>query len=158
MKKTYMLSYYVLYVLFAITIVVLGLFYFGGQAEVPIVESVDTISQPAYTDTLLYQMYAMIAFAVIVTIIAFVKQFASAFKDNPVNAMKSLSGGVLLALVLVISWAIGSTEALVIPGYDGTDNVPFWLKLTDMYIYSIYFLLIVAIVAILASSIRKRLI
>ena len=158
MKKSYMISYYVLYVLFAITIVVLGLFYFGGQAEVPIVESVDTISQPAYTDTLLYQMYAMIAFAVIVTIIAFVKQFASAFKDNPVNAMKSLSGGVLLALVLVISWAIGSTEALVIPGYDGTDNVPFWLKLTDMYIYSIYFLLIVAIVAILTSSIRKRLI
>lgn len=153
-----MISYYVLYVLFAITIVVLGLFYFGGQAEVPIVESVDTISQPAYTDTLLYQMYAMIAFAVIVTIIAFVKQFASAFKDNPVNAMKSLSGGVLLALVLVISWAIGSTEVLNIPGYDGTDNVPFWLKLTDMYIYSIYFLLIVAIVAILASSIRKRLI
>ena len=156
MKKTYMISYYVLYVLFAITIVVLALFYFGGQAETPFVETTEAISQPAYTDTLLYQMYAMIGLAVVVTIVAFVQQFASAFKDSPKMALKSLTGGLLLALVLIVSWAVGSTETLYIPGYEGTDNVPFWLKLTDMFIYSIYFLLSIAIIAIIVSSIKKR--
>jgi len=43
-----------------------------------------------------------------------------------------------------------------IPGYDGTDNVPFWLKLTDMFLYSIYILLFVTIVAIIASGIKKK--
>lgn len=151
-----MISYYVLYVLFAITIVVLALFYFGGQAETPFVETTEAISQPAYTDTLLYQMYAMIGLAVVVTIVAFVQQFASAFKDSPKMALKSLTGGLLLALVLIVSWAVGSTETLYIPGYEGTDNVPFWLKLTDMFIYSIYFLLSIAIIAIIVSSIKKR--
>ena len=156
MKKTYMLSYYVLYALFAITIVVLGLFYFGGQAETPIVESTDAISQPAFTDTLLYQMYGMIGLTVALTILAFVKQFASAFRDNPKKALKSLTGGLLLVVVLVISWAMGSTDPLTIPGYEGTDNVPFWLNLTDMFIFTIYFLLGAAIVGIIAGSIKNR--
>ncbi len=156
MKKTYMISYYVLYALFAITVVVLALFYFGGQAETPFVETTEAISQPAYTDTLLYQMYAMIGLAIVVTIVAFIQQFASAFKDSPKLALKSLTGGLLLALVLVISWAIGSSDALYIPGYEGTDNVPFWLKLTDMFLYTTYFLLAVAIIAIIISSIKKR--
>ncbi len=157
MKKTYMISYYVLYVLFAITIVVLALFYFGGQAETPFVETTEAISQPAYTDTLLYQMYAMIGFTIVVAIIAFIKQFASVFNDSPKKALKSLTGGLLLVLVLIISWAIGSTDILYIPGYEGVDNVPFWLKVTDMFLYSTYFLITVALVAIVVSSIKKRL-
>lgn len=156
MKKTYMLSYYVLYALFAITIVVLGLFYFGGQAETPIVESTDAISQPAFTDTLLYQMYGMIGLTVALTILAFVKQFASAFKDSPKKALKSLTGGLFLAVVLIVSWAMGSTDALSIAGYEGVHNVPFWLKLTDMFIFTIYFLLCAAIVGIIAGSIKNR--
>ena len=157
MKKSYMISYYVLYVLFAITIVVLALFYFGGQAETPFVETTEAISQPAYTDTLLYQMYAMIGFTIVVTLIAFIKQFASVFNDSPKKALKSLTGGLLLVLVLIISWAIGSTDILYIPGYEGADNVPFWLKVTDMFLYSTYFLITVALVAIVVSSIKKRL-
>ena len=38
-----------------------------------------------------------------------------------------------------------------------TDNVPFWLKVTDMFLYSIYILLFVTVVAIIASGIKKKL-
>ena len=38
---------------------------------------------------------------------------------------------------------MGSEKALVIPGYDGAENVPFWLKITDMFLYSIYIMLAV---------------
>ncbi len=54
-------------------------------------------------------------------------QFGAALKDNPANAIKSLLGVIILVAVVVIAWAMGS-DAYVIPGYEGTDNVYFWLK------------------------------
>ena len=153
-KLTYKLSYYVLYAMFAAILVVMGLFYMGGEMATPIVPD---MSNPANTDALLYLMYGLFGIAVVVTVVAFVFQFGTALKDNPMGAIKSLIGIILLVAVLVISWAMGSDEALVLPGYDGKENVPFWLKLTDMFLYTIYFLLAATVVAILGSSIKKKL-
>ena len=55
-KLTYKVSYYVLYAMFALIVIVLGLFYFGGQMETPIVYDMDN---PANTDALLYLMYGL---------------------------------------------------------------------------------------------------
>ncbi len=153
-KLTYKLSYYVLYAMFAAILVVMGLFYMGGEMATPIVPD---MSNPANTDALLYLMYGLFGIAVVVTVIAFVFQFGTALKDNPMGAIKSLVGIILLVAVLVISWVMGSDETLVLPGYDGSENVPFWLKLTDMFLYTIYFLLAATVVAILGSSIKKKL-
>ena len=51
-KLSYKVSYYVLYVMFAIILVVLGLFYFGGDAQGDaVLMSVDAeMWQPAQTD------------------------------------------------------------------------------------------------------------
>ena len=49
-KLTYKVSYYVLYAMFALIVIVLGLFYFGGQMETPLVYDMDN---PANTDALL---------------------------------------------------------------------------------------------------------
>ncbi|MEG1563565.1 MAG: hypothetical protein RR365_07535 [Bacteroides sp.] len=153
-KLTYKLSYYVLYALFAAILIVLGFFYMGGEMAVSIVPDMST---PNYTDALLYLMYALFAIAIVVTVVAFVYQFGTALKDNPMGAIRSLVGIIILVAVLVISWAMGSGETLVIPGYSGTENVPFWLKLTDMFLYTIYFLLAATVVAIIGSSIKKKL-
>ncbi|KAA6336552.1 hypothetical protein EZS27_015297 [termite gut metagenome] len=153
-KLSYKISYYVLYVLFAVTLVVLGLFYFGGSEAQSIVVDMD---QPVYTDTLLYWTYILFGLVVVATLAAFLFQFGVALKDNPISALKSLIGVLLVAAVLIISWSIGSEEKLVMPGYDGTDNEPFWLKLTDMFLYTIYFLLGITFVAMLASGIKKKL-
>ncbi len=55
-KLSYKVSYYVLYVMFAAILVVLGLFYFGGDAQGDaVLMSVDSeMWQPAQTDALLY--------------------------------------------------------------------------------------------------------
>ena len=158
-KLSYKVSYYVLYAMFALILIVLGLFFFGGDAQgAAVMEGVDPeMWQPANTDALLYLMYGLFAVAVIATIVAAIFQFGSALKDNPVSAIKSLIGLILLVLVMVVSWAMGSEETLRMPGYDGTENVPFWLKLTDMFLYSIYFLLGATVVAIILSSIWKKL-
>ncbi|KAA6350206.1 hypothetical protein EZS27_002404 [termite gut metagenome] len=147
------ISYYVLYVLFAVTLVVLGLFYFGGEA---VQSTVPDMAEPKYTDALIYLNYGLFALVAVVTVVAFIYQFVTALKDNPTSALKSLSGVFILIVVLIASWLIGSEEQLTITGYDGPDNVPFWLKLTDMFLYSTYFLLMVALLAMIISGIKKK--
>ncbi len=158
-KLSYRVSYYVLYVMFAAILVVLGLFYFGGNAQGDaVLMGVDPeMWQPAQTDTLLYLVYGLLGLAIIATVAAFILQFGSALKDNPVKALKSLIGVILLVVVMFIAWSMGSGEPLVIQGYDGADNVPFWLKITDMFLYTFYFLLGATILAMLFSSIKKKL-
>lgn len=152
-KLTYKLSYYVLYAMFAVILIVLGLFYMGGEMTNPIVME---MSNPANTDALLYLIYGLFGLAIVVTVVAFLFQFGTALKDNPMGAVKSLIGILILVVVMVIAYSMGSGEALVLPGYDGTDNVPFWLKLTDMFLYTIYFLLAATVVAIIGSSLKKK--
>lgn len=153
-KLTYKVSYYVLYAMFAVILIVLGLFYFGGEMTTPLIAD---MSNPAQTDALLYLMYGLFGAAVAVMIIAAIFQFGSALKDNPKNAIKSLLGLILLVIVMIVAWTMGSGETLTIPGYSGTDNVPFWLKITDMFLYAIYFLFAVTVLAIIGSSIKKKL-
>jgi len=151
-KLTYKASYYALYAMFAIILIVMGIFFFGGDATGDaVIPGVDPeMWQPA-------QMYALFGIAIAATVIAAVFQFGAALKDNPASAIKSLLGLVLLVVVLIIAWAMGSGTPMNIPGYEGTDNVYFWLKLTDMFLYSIYILLFVTVVAIIVSGIKKKL-
>ena len=158
-KLTYKASYYALYAMFAIILIVMALFFFGGNATGDaVIAGVDPeMWQPAQTDSLLYLMYALFGLAVAATVLGAIFQFGAALKDNPANAIKSLLGLVLLAVVLIVAWALGDGTPMQIPGYSGTDNVPFWLKLTDMFLYSIYILLFVTVVAIIVSGIKKKL-
>ena len=158
-KLTYRISYYALYAMFAIILIVIGLFFLGGDASGDaLIPGVDPeMWQPAQTDALLFLMYGLFGIAVVATVAAFLFQFGTALKDNPGNALKSLIGVIVLVAVVVIAWAMGSDEPLNIPGYDGTDNVPFWLKITDMFLYSIYILFGATVLAIIFSSIKKKL-
>ena len=148
----------VLLVMLLITVVILGLFFFGGETPVSQRLVADTsMSEPAQTDALIYLTYALLAVAVIATLVGVLFQFGSALKDNPGAALKSLIGLIVLIVVVVIAWTMGSDEPLTIPGYSGTDNVPFWLKITDMFLYSIYILFAGTVLAIIFSSIKKKL-
>ena len=158
-KLTYKVSYYALYAMIAVILIVLALFYLGGDAQgTTALAGVDPeMWQPANTDALLFLIYGLLGLAIAATLIAAIFQFGSALKDNPAKALRSLLGIILLVVVLIVAWSIGSGKPMVIPGYSGTDNVYFWLKLTDMFLYTIYFLLLITIVAIIASGIKKKL-
>ena len=157
-KLSEKLSYYILYVLVAIILVVLALFYFGGDAEgsARLVGVDPEMWQPANTDALIYLVYALMGIAIVATVAVAVVQLISSFKDSPKEAIKSLAGLVILILLLVITYHLGSGEQLDIPGYDGTDNVESWLKITDMSIYSLYVLLGANIIAMIASGIKQK--
>lgn len=143
-KLSYKLSYYVLYVLFALILIVLGMFFFVGYNN-----PVGEYNDPKNTNLLIYLMYGMIGFCVAVSVIAAIAQFGASLKDNPKNAMKSLIGLICLIVVVVIAWSMGS-DAAVLTG-DGLYTDTFWLKITDMFIYSIYILMGIAALGILVN-------
>lgn len=158
-KLSYKVSYYALYAMLALVAIVVVLFFVGGDAQgADVVPGVDPeMWQPAQTDLLMYLTYALLGVVVVATLVGALLQFVSALRENPGNAVKSLFGVILLAALLIITWSIGDSTPLHIPGYSGTDNVPFWLKITDMFLYSFYVLLGVTVLAIVLSGIKKKL-
>ena len=147
----------VLYITLAITLVVLGVFYFGGETplEQRLVADI-AMEEPAQTDVLIYWMYILLAITIAVTVVAAIYQFVTGFIDSPKAATKSLIGLIVLILVMIVSWSVGSEQTLVMQGYDGTENVPFWLKITDMFLYTIYILMGVTILLIFGFGVFKK--
>ena len=145
-KLSYKLSYYVFYVCIAAILVVLGLFYCVGYN----VTNAAGLTEPTNTPALMYLMYGMFALCVAVTVIAALIQFGSALKDNPKAALKSFMGLILLAVLLIITYNMGSDETMMLGGGVTYDN-KFLLKLTDMFLYSTYVLLIVAAIGTLLN-------
>ena len=112
---------------------------------------------PEHTETLLFLMYAMLGVCIIVTVVGSLLQFVTSLKDNPKGAMKSLLFVGLFVAVLAVAYAMGS-DAPIVKG-DGTEFTDAgWLKLTDMTLYAIYFLVASASVATIVnlSGIFKR--
>ena len=145
-KLSYKLSYYVFYVCIAAILVVLGLFYCVGYN----VTNAAGLTEPTNTPALMYLMYGMFALCVAVTVIAALIQFGSALKDNPKAALKSFMGLILLAVLLIITYNMGSDETMMLGGGVTYEN-KFLLKLTDMFLYSTYVLLIVAAIGTLLN-------
>lgn len=140
-KLSYKVSYYALYVMMALIIIVLAMFFCVGYNN-----PVGEYNAPEHTETLIYFMYLMFGVCVAVTIIGALAQFVSGLKDNPKGAMKSLLGLILFVAVLVVAYAMSSDAPLqMASGEIFTDTM--LLKLSDMMIYSIYVLLGVAAVA-----------
>ena len=146
-----------LLVMLLLSVVVVAMFFLGGETPMEQRLVADTsLSEPAQTDLLIYWMYILFGVTVAVTLVAALYQLVTGFIDSPKTTLKSLLGVVLLVVIMIVSWAIGSGEPLVIPGYEGTENVPFWLKLTDMFLYTIYILMGITVLLIVGFGITKK--
>ena len=152
-KLSYKVSYYVFYVCIALILVVLGMFYGVGYSETNAVGLVE----PANTPALMYLMYGMFAVTVVATLIGAIAQFGGALKDNPKGAIKSLIGLILLIVLLIVTYNIGSSETVIMGGGTEYTNVTM-LKVTDMLLYSTYVLFGLAAIGTLInlSGILKK--
>ena len=144
-KLSYKVSYYIFYVLVALILVVLGLF-FGVGYNNPMGEH----NAPEHTETLIYLMYALFAICVLVTVLGSLALFVGSLKDDPKGAVKSILAVILFAAVLVGAYAIGSAEPITMGDGKVFEDAAM-LKMSDMMIYSIYLLLTVAGVATLVN-------
>ncbi|WP_085535032.1 hypothetical protein [Massilibacteroides vaginae] len=135
-----------------ISVVVFG-FYYGGGIVDPTAET----PEPVNTDILLYWLYILLGIVIGMTVFFAVLQIGKLLKSDPKSGMLSIGAIVLMAGLLLITRAMGSDVPLPIPGYEGTENVPFWLKTTDMFLYSIYAMVVLIVVVIVWGNVRKAL-
>lgn len=138
-----------------ISIIVIALFIFGGQVA-PEQKLVADQSQPVFTDLMLYWAYILLAVTIVALVVLAAFSFISSLKSSPKSAMGGLIAAIALIVILGLTYAIGSGELLNIPGYEGTDNNPSTLKMTDMWIYSMYVMLGLSIVAILVTPLLSK--
>ncbi|MEG0796103.1 MAG: hypothetical protein RR397_06325 [Odoribacter sp.] len=132
--------------MFVITVVLLGLFLFGG--EVPNQQ----YTTPVFMEPLLNWSYILCGIAIIAAMVFPVIRLLT----RPKEAMKSFIGlGIVIVLVL-IAYAMADGTPLKLTGYTGPDNIPSMLLFSDTILYTMYFLFIAAILTIVSTEVYKR--
>ena len=113
----------------------------------------------AGTGFILNWSYILFLLSLVVLFLFSFIYFLLHWKRNPKSILLPLVSLLALSILLACSYVLGSGVPLVIPGYEGSENTPFWLKIADMWLYSGYVLLALAILAlfggILWSHIKK---
>ena len=138
------------YILLAVSAVVLVLFFcvgFGNMESLPS----GYYKSPQYTDVLMYWMYALAAICGICTLVGAVTAKGGKVDSNmPSWGTVLAKVGLWLFLpVLAIAWFMGSKSPIMTG--TGLYEDAFWLQATDAIIYTVYVLLIVTAVALVAS-------
>ncbi len=137
----------VIIVMFAVTVVILGFFIFGGKVPDQI------YTTPVYTASLLNWAYILFIIAVVAALIfPIVRLFT-----RPKQAMKSFIGLGALVIVVLIAYAMADGTPMNIIGYSGPDNVPSRLIFSDTIIYTMYILFGGAIIAIFTTELLRKL-
>ena len=103
--------------MFVITVVLLGLFYFGG--ELPNSQ----YSNPVYTEQLIWWSYILFAVAIIAALIfPIIRLFT-----RPKEAMKSFIALAGIIILVLIAYSMSDGTIMEIPGYSGSE-----IKLRNM--------------------------
>ena len=150
------ISRWTLYVVTVISLLMLALFFFGGVGE-PLGANGDA-KNPIYTGELLYWCYILLVVCAIGMLTFGITQFASKLISNPKASIVTLGVFVAFALLLILAYSLGDGNLLseLNPNSDAQKfNVPFWLKVTDMWLYSMYTLAFLAIMAMVWGSVKK---
>ncbi|MDR1919453.1 MAG: hypothetical protein LBQ65_07390 [Tannerellaceae bacterium] len=146
------ISSWVLIVCTVIMLVVVGLFFAGGENE-----PYNGQWNPKYTDSLLYWMYALFGITLVATLFFAILQFANNFRVDAKKALIGLGVIVLFVVLLFGTYSIGDGTPIPILAKPDIEsyNTPFWLKLTDMFLYSIYVMAALTILGIIVGSVKK---
>ncbi|MDY3090686.1 MAG: hypothetical protein SOW66_06190 [Porphyromonas sp.] len=137
-------------VLAGISLVVFAVFLFGGH-------TIDAKENKVYnfTDLLLYWMYALGGIAILTVLGFVIKDFVAKLAANPGEALKSIAGVLALVALLVVTYLIGDDTPLKLNEEAQKFNSTGWLKVTDMWIYSVYVLLIATTGAAILGAIKS---
>ncbi|MDD2797204.1 MAG: hypothetical protein PHV20_01285 [Bacteroidales bacterium] len=150
MQSNKKIADWALYIMMSVTIAVIALFFLGGVKD-PAAEMVEY----TFTDPLLYWSYVLTALGTLSIFIFSIGKFAIKLKENPKAALTSMIEFAILGVMLFVTWSLGSGQPLDLPGYEGTDNIYFWLKWGDMLLFTTYILLGTAIATMVFFNVAK---
>ena len=147
--KTEKLSSIVLYVALGITLLLFSIFYFGGMDS--------TRDDFDKTSLLLCWMYLIAGLCLVVTCIFFCIKFGQTFRRNPRTFWRNFIVFFSILILFFVTWFLGSNEPIQSLEYTKTESYSFWLKLSDMFLYALYVLLGLTILAAPGMSVFKSL-
>lgn len=134
-----------------ISIVALVMFYTGG-----VVDPAAEMKEPIYTGLLLNWTYILSAVTIGCTILFAIWQFLTLLKTDAKSAMLSLGVLVLFVAMLFVTYAMGDATPMTGLNADSQKyNTEFWLKTTDMWLYSTYILLVLIIIVAFLGTIKR---
>lgn len=143
------MSSYIFSALMLITAVVLVMFYGIGYDNMSSVTGGAYVTDPEYTDLLMFWMYALMAIGIVCVAVFGLAQFFANMKANPKGAIKSLGALAAMLVLFVAAYAISSAEPILINGTVFEDTSI--LVITDVCIYVQYVLLAISLVAAILS-------
>ena len=133
--KNEKISTYVLWSCMTISIVVF-LFALWNNIINPSIEGIS-----ASSGILIQWTYILLGIAFVVSCFFTCKRIIDILLKQSKYALKILLPIIVLVFLLLITYIFGSGASLNMPQYDGIENTYFWLKVADMCLYSIYFLI-----------------
>lgn len=142
--KTEQISVRIFYVLTALAVIIFGLFFLVGY-NMPFLAEPE-YNAPLFTDVVLWFLYLMVVLAAAVTIIAVMRGYRERQTEKFVNGVPAAriawTTAVLLAAVMLLTFVLGSSSPITVNGKNFQEV--FWLKATDMFIYTTIVLIVVA--------------
>ena len=142
------ISQYILWALMAISLVFVGIFFFGGFVEGT---EGTSLAEPKIAETILKWAYVLLIITLATAVL-----FQLAFMVTSLKALKNT--GIVLAIAAVfifISYLLADDTVLNLIQYTGPDNVPKTLKFVGTSIIFTYILGVLAIVAIIYTAIAN---
>jgi hypothetical protein len=142
------ISQYTLWGLMAISLVLVGIFFFGGYVEGT---EGSSIAEPLITETILKWSYVLLIITAVILI-----GFQLVFMFTNLKALKRV--GIVLGIAAVFifgSYQLADDTVINLIQYTGPDNVPGTLQTVGTAVIFTYILGVLAIVAILYSSIAN---
>lgn len=139
-----------------LTMVVFMLFWFVGY-DTPYTEDSNFVA-PLFTNVLLVFMVLVVVLAIGTTVWSMVRALSTRGKgERTVNniPVKKITYGVavLTAILLLVTLALGSSDAMMVNGEEYADK--WWLHVADMFVNSSLALVVVAVVAIIVFTIKN---
>ncbi|MFA5815833.1 MAG: hypothetical protein WC865_09475 [Bacteroidales bacterium] len=74
---------------------------------------------------------------------------------NPKSGLKALISIGIIGLLMFIAYQLGDGTVMNIAGYNGPDNIPTRLKMSDMILFSMYGMIVISTLAVLYAEISK---
>jgi uncharacterized membrane protein len=136
-----------------VSIIIFGTFYYS------LLFYSDSLIDRKELEIVLYWLYFLLLISLSAVLFFSLMQFISNWRDNPKSIIRPLIWTVVLGTLLGGTFLLGSGMPLKMDGYEGVENSYYWLKMIDMWIYTLYILLginiLVVFIGILWSYFKK---
>jgi hypothetical protein len=138
-----------------VSLIVLILYFVGGDTTALTSTGQETTA-PKNIDLMLYWIYITVAIGVILLIIFAIKTVITMFQTDPKEAIKSIVTVAAFFVLLIVCYVISPEKEFsrVVNGEVETYSQT-TMKMIDMWLYSIYFLLAATVVLVVLFAVKR---